>query len=357
MNPKRSEPKVLGILRGRESGFPEDLIRAVESQGRGMIRAEMASIGAEPAERPLPYDLIYDRISHDYPMYHVLLRAAAAHGTYVVPNPFLTAADDKFLGAAVAHRLGIPSPRTVVLPLSGSLMLHDITAHSLRNLRWLDDKAWGAVFDYVGFPAWLKPCSAGGWLGVFKVHSPEEFFRIYNQAIFHGEMIKNDPAADQAVRNWLGRTTVMILQQDIPWERFARCWYIGGEVLVARYTPPRKKDGEVYGKYQDDPGFFGPALYERLRRYVQQVNSVMGYEINTAEFAIRGDEPYLIDFLNFTCDFNPKSIAPFYERCLELVARYLTRCLTDPAARLQAQNRDRAWGLLATGQAAPSARP
>ena len=342
--------KVLGILRGRESGFPEDLLRAVEKAGGGKIRAEMASIGAEPAERPLGYDVIYDRISHDYPMYHVLLKAAAAHGTYVVPNPFLTAADDKFLGAAVASRLGIPSPRTVVLPLSGSMWLHDISEQSLRNLRWIGDREWSEVFDYVGFPAWLKPCSAGGWLGVFKVHGPEELFRVYNEAIFHGEMLRHDPGADHAVRNWLGRTTVMILQQDIPWERFARCWYIGGEVIVARYTPPRKRDGEIYGRYDDDPGYFGAELYERLQRYVQQINSVMGYEINTAEFAIQGDEPYLIDFLNFTCDFNPKSITPFYPRCLDLVTQYLLRCLLDPSARLQASNRDGAWGSLCTGR-------
>ena len=88
------QQKVLGILRGRESIFPEDLIRAVEKVGGGKIRAEMATIGSEPAERPLGYDLIYDRISHDYPMYHVLLKVAAAHGAYVVPNPFLTAADE-----------------------------------------------------------------------------------------------------------------------------------------------------------------------------------------------------------------------------------------------------------------------
>ena len=343
--------KVIGILRGREDDFPADLVRAIGEKGGGAVRAELVEVGAEPAEQALGYDLVYDRISHDYPTFHVLLKAAAAHGTYVVPNPFLTAADDKFLGAAVCARLGIPAPRTVVLPLAGSGWLHDISERSLRNLRWLGQEEWARVFDYVGFPAWLKPCSAGGWLGVFKVHGPEEFFRIYNEAIFHGEMLRHDPAADHAVRNWLGRTTVMILQQDVPWERFARCWYVGGEVIVARYTPPRKRDGEVFGRYEDDPAFFGPELYARLQGYVREVNAAMGYEVNTAEFAIQGDEPYLIDFLNFTCDFNPRSIGPFYPRCLELVADYLVRCALDPAARLQGTNRDGAWGRLTTGRA------
>jgi len=342
--------KTIGILRGREDLFPDDLVRAIEQKGRGAVRAELVQVGGEPAEKGLDFDLIYDRISHDYPMFHVLLKAAAAHGAYVVPNPFLSAVDDKFLGAAVASRLGIPAPRTVVLPLAGSTMLHDISERSLRNLRWLGDEEWSRIFDYVGFPAWLKPCSAGGWLGVFKVHDRQEFFRVYNEAIFHGEMLREDPAADRAVRNWLGRTTVMILQQDVPWERFARCWYIGGEVIVARYTPPRKKDGEVFGRWEDDPAFVGPQLYERLQRYVKQINSVMGYEVNTAEFAIQGEEPYLIDFLNFTCDFNPRSIEPFYPRCLDLVADYLVRCVLDPSARLQATNRKGAWGRLSTGR-------
>ena len=62
----------------------------------------MVTVGAGYLGVPPSYDLIYDRISHDYPYYRYLLKAAVACGTYVIPNPLLWSADDKYLGFTVA---------------------------------------------------------------------------------------------------------------------------------------------------------------------------------------------------------------------------------------------------------------
>jgi hypothetical protein len=79
--------KKIGILRGREDNFPNALVDAINHKGKGEVVAELAIMGAGRLGEPAAYDLIYDRISHDYPYYRYLLKAAVAQGTYVIPNP------------------------------------------------------------------------------------------------------------------------------------------------------------------------------------------------------------------------------------------------------------------------------
>jgi hypothetical protein len=147
--------KKIGILRGREDNFPNALVEAINHKGKGGVVAEMATVGAGILGTSLGYDLIYDRISHDYPYYRYLLKAAVARGAYVIPNPLLWSADDKYLGFTLAAELGLTVPKTAILPIAGSTMLYDITPDSLRNLKYLQHSEWQAIFDYIGFPCWL----------------------------------------------------------------------------------------------------------------------------------------------------------------------------------------------------------
>jgi hypothetical protein len=68
--------KKIGILRGREDNFPNALAEAINHKGNGEVVAEMATMAAGRLGEPPVYDLIYDRISHDYPYYRYLLKAA-----------------------------------------------------------------------------------------------------------------------------------------------------------------------------------------------------------------------------------------------------------------------------------------
>ena len=40
----------------------------------------------------------------------------------------------------------------------------------MRNLEYPLD--WDGIFEYVGFPAFLKPHDGGGWKSVYKVDNP-----------------------------------------------------------------------------------------------------------------------------------------------------------------------------------------
>lgn len=349
--------KKIGVVHGREDNFPNALYEAVARKTKGEIIAEPMRIGAEPLRKKWDYDVILDRISHDYPYYRYILKSAAAEGAYVIPNPFQWSADDKLLGFNIADQLGIPIPKTVILPVAGSTNLYDITAKSLRNLRWMNSDDWKReVFDFVGFPGWLKPASGGGWLAVRKIHDEKEFWYNYNHAVHHDEdkmMVfeadRPDHEASAAIRRWLSRTLIFLYQADIAYQKFARCWYIGGEVIVARFVPPDRVAGQRLGKYEHAPEFFGEKLLADLTRYVRLLNEALGYEINTVEFVIKDDVPYAIDFLNFSCDMDKGSVGDYFaDLAIDKAADYLIACVNDPSRRLQKKNP--IWTKLLTGQ-------
>src|SRR5437762_3369508 len=84
---------------------------------------------------------------------------------------FWWTADDKFFNYALASKLGAAIPSTVILPHNKHP--EGTTDQSMRNLIY--PLNWDEIFSYVGFPAFLKPYSGGGWKHVYNVHSPEEF--------------------------------------------------------------------------------------------------------------------------------------------------------------------------------------
>lgn len=346
----------IGVLHGREDNFPNALREIVAKKTKGEILVERVEIGAVPLRKKWDYDLILDRISHDVPYYRYVLKCAAAEGSYVIPNPFQWSADDKMIGFSLADRLGVPIPRTVLVPSAGSHNLYDITSKSLRNLKWLNPSDWEEIFDFIGFPGWLKPASGGGWLAVKKIHNPDEFWFNFNHEIHHEEqklMVfdseQPDWEANRAIRRWLSRTLVCVYQQDIAFEKFARCWYLGGEVVVARFIPPDRVAGQRLGIYEHNPEYFGKELTEKLTHYVRLLNESLGYEINTTEFVIKDDVPYAIDFLNFACDMDVQSVGPYFaERCIDRVADYLIGCVNDPSTRLQ--RKGSMWTKLLNGE-------
>jgi glutathione synthase/RimK-type ligase-like ATP-grasp enzyme len=86
------------------------------------------------------------------------LKNAAIAGTAVINNPFWWSADDKFFNNALADQLGVPLPKTVILP--SAMHPDDTTSKSFRNLKAPLD--WEGIFNYVGFPAYINPYDVGG---------------------------------------------------------------------------------------------------------------------------------------------------------------------------------------------------
>ena len=108
--------KKIGLLYGMETTFPPALIDRINSRGLDGVLAESALTGGFRIDRPSPYALIIDRISHDIPFYRAYLKNAILHGGQVINNPFWWSADDKFFNYAIGRKLGVAVPKTVMLP-------------------------------------------------------------------------------------------------------------------------------------------------------------------------------------------------------------------------------------------------
>lgn len=270
--------KVIGLLFGMEQSFPPAVVERINSMHAGDVRAEFVKVGAIRMDDLLGYDVILDRISHDIPFYRSMLKVAALGGTRVVNNPFWWSADDKFFNYALMERIGVPVPRTVLLPHKQHPP--GTTSQSMRNLIYPLD--WDTIFAYVGFPAFLKPHAGGGWKHVYKVHSPEEFFAAYDQT---GNLC-------------------MVLQAAVEFTEYYRCYCIGRRWVRAMPYEPRNPHHLRY------VASWTPTL-ERLAQLEDltlKICSALGYDFNTVEFAIAGDVPYAIDFLNPAPDAERTSV-------------------------------------------------
>ena len=136
-----AQPLRIGVLRGREDSLPNTLIDKINGMNTGVVASSLSS-AARRFPSPALYRVILNRIGHEVPYYQVYLKQVSLQGTYVCNNPFMIHVDDKFTGYSLAHKLGIPCPKTVVLPNRENTS--DITAGSLRNLWPIDWEAASA---------------------------------------------------------------------------------------------------------------------------------------------------------------------------------------------------------------------
>jgi len=271
--------KTIGVLYGMEESFPPALVDRINAMGLDDIRAEHLKIGGVTLDEPKRYEVIVDRISHDIPFYRSYLKNAALTGTKVINDPFWWSADDKFFNYALAERLGIAVPRTVLLPHKQHPP--GTTDRSMRNLQYPLD--WDGVFEHVGFPAFLKPHDGGGWKNVYHVHNRDEFFAAYDES----------------------GTLCMTLQAAVRFEEYFRCYVVNRErVHVMRYDP----GAPHHLRYVPGNPPPAPGLAARIEHDAVTLCRALGYDLNTVEFAVENGVPYAIDFMNHAPDAGRESV-------------------------------------------------
>ncbi|HMR81900.1 MAG TPA: hypothetical protein PKE30_02175 [Niabella sp.] len=270
--------KKIGILHGKERSFPNAFVERVNSKNIEGIVAEPVKIDKALQGQPSGYAVIIDRISQDVPFYRTWLKNAALTGTAVINNPFWWSADDKYFNNCLMTQIGVPVPKTAILP--SNEMPDDTTADSFANLSYPLD--WHSIFEEVGFPAYMKPFAGGGWKNVYKLNNMEEFYEKHNET---GQL-------------------VMLLQEEIIFEEYYRCYCIGGKhVRIMPYEPRNPH----HLRYKAD---FAPSE-EKLKEMtdiVLKINKYLGYDFNTVELALRNGVPYAIDFCNPAPDADIASV-------------------------------------------------
>jgi len=314
--------KVIGVLFGMENTFPGALVERINSMEIEGIRAEFVKIGAVEMAKPCGYSVIVDRISHDMPFYRAYLKNAALTGTQIINNPFWWSADDKFFNYALASKLGVAVPRTALIPHKH--FPPEINERSCRNMEY--PMPWQEIFDYVRFPAFLKPHDGGGWRDVFHVHSPEEFFAAYDQT----------------------RDLCMTLQAAVKFKEYFRCYVVGqSEVRIMPYDPKRPHAE----RYVLDPPKYPAKLLARVKADALTLCRALGYDLNTVEFAVEDGIPYAIDFMNPAPDADLYSVGKdSFEWIVDAVAKLAVKRAEKP---LKSELR---WASLLGGEKAVMAK-
>ena len=270
----------VGLLTGREWSFPPAFIAEVARRDAG-VEVEYVKLGGTSMDEPVPYAVIFDRISHEVPYYRTYLKHAVLQGCTVVNNPFMWSADDKLFDASLATKLGVASPKTIVLPNREYVpgIHHE---ESLTNLKYPLD--WNAIAEFIGMPCILKDAHGGGWKEVYVCRSLDELIHNYDSS---------------------GLLT-MIVQEFIEWDQFIRCLSLGQrDVLPMKYDPKERR-------YLVEHDHLSPQLGKRIVDDSLTLMRALGYDMCSLEFAVRDGIPYAIDFMNPAPDMDLNSLTPHY---------------------------------------------
>ncbi len=295
-----------------ERSFPEAFVERINKAGLKDIKAEPVVIDMVQQGVGDDYAVIIDRISQDVPFYRAYLKNAAISGTAVLNNPFWWSADEKFFNNALAVKLGVPVPKTVLLPSHERPT--DTSDASFANLKF--PLSWEKIFQHIGFPAYMKPHAGGGWKSVYKLNNMDEFFKSYSET----------------------SQLVMMLQEEIVFEDYFRCYCLGRkDVRIMQYEPRNPH----HLRYQSNNGPASAKLLKRVHDYVLLLCNALGYDFNTVEMAVRNGIPYAIDFCNPAPDAEVTSVG---QENFEWVVEHAAKMAIERAQAQKPGKDNLTWG-------------
>ncbi len=260
--------KKIGVLFGAEKSFPIELIKYINDK-KSDAKASSILIGAVRNNDKANFDLIYDRISHFVPMYQSYLKMAMYNGTKVINNPNSNCIDNNFFQTVFAKKNKLKVPKTVLLP--SKEIPEGINSEHLHNLMYPIN--WDEVFDYIGFPAILKPNKGYNLFNAYKIYNQSEFFSTYD----------------------LTSTNTMILQENIQYDEYYRAFTIGkNEVRIVEYNPIKP----IHLRYNKEETTINSKLKKEISKVALLIADFFELYFNTVEFAVKDNVPFIINFLN-----------------------------------------------------------
>ena len=314
--------KKIGILHGMERSFPEAFVEYINKMGLKNIKAEPVIIDMVSQAEPTEYAVIIDRISQDVPFYRAYLKNAAMSGTAVINNPFWWSADEKFFNNALAVNLGVPVPKTVILPSHERPT--DTSDSSFSNLKF--PLSWEKIFAHIGWPAYMKPHAGGGWKSVYKLNNQDDFFKAYSETA----------------------QLVMMLQEEIIFEDYFRCYCLDRKYVRIMQYEPRNPH---HLRYQSSNGPASEKLLKTVHNYVLDLCNALGYDFNTVEMAVRDGVPYAIDFCNPAPDADFKSVG---QENFEWVVEHASKMAIEKAQSQKPGKDNLTWGTFVRNSIATS---
>ena len=301
----------IGLSLGADLCWPaayEDLVSRLdldlEIDGEA-VRFEVERVTVEPFDLQYTpkYAVVIDRLTHWFAISREWIKKIALmDGVYVFNNPWAIQSMEKHTSYAAMMRLGMPIPRTWLVPPKDYADEGD-TKVTIRRYNKLFDL--GKVGEAVGYPAFLKPYDGGGWVGVTRVKNAEELHAAYDKS---GTRVHHLQAAVEG------------------WDRFIRGIGVGPQVMLVRYDP----DAPLHGRYVPDAAPLEGEDAWRARAITKTINAFFRWDFNSCEMLrVPGEGSSVlhpIDFANACPDSQVNSIHYYFPQLVLSLLRWSVFC-------------------------------
>ena len=242
---------------------------------------ERVSLRPFALEQGCKYDVVVDRLTHWFALQREWIKKGVLmDDLYVYNNPWSVQSYEKHSSYCAMTALGMPIPRTVMLPQKDYDEASDLD-YTLQNYAHLFEL--GPIGDDLGYPSFLKPFDGGGWRGVSKVDDADGLTKAYDES----------------------GTDLMHLQEAVKgFDVFVRAVGIGPQVRVMRYDP----DQPLHERYRVDKEFVDDEARSLIEDTCLTINTFFGWDFNSCEMLRRDGVFYPIDFANPCPDSQVNSI-------------------------------------------------
>jgi glutathione synthase/RimK-type ligase-like ATP-grasp enzyme len=212
-------------------------------------------------------------------------------------------------------KIGVPLPKTVLLPSSSRPA--ETSETSFRNMKFPLD--WDYIFDYVGFPCYMKPHDGGGWRSVYRCTDREDLWKKLSET---GEL-------------------VMMVQEEIVFDDYYRVYCLGQKYVHIMPYEPRNPHHLRYATEHQTQGAQRKKLLKTITDLTLKMNKALGYDFNTVEFAVRDGIPYAIDFCNPAPDADRNSVG---EENFAWIVEHAAKLAIEKANEYVPGKTNIAWG-------------
>jgi len=251
--------------------------------GKQTVDFSCERVGLEPfaLSRGCKYDVVIDRLTHWFTLQREWIKKGVLmDDLYVYNNPWSVQSYEKHSSYCAMSALGMPIPKTVMLPQKSYGDLTDLD-HTLQSYARLFDL--GPIGEDLGYPSFLKPFDGGGWRGVSKVDDLDGLNKAYDES----------------------GTDLMHLQEAVHgFDVFVRAVGIGPQVRVMKYDP----DQPLHERYRVDQDFLDDDARQLVEDTCLTINTFFGWDFNSCEMLRRDGVFYPIDFANPCPDSQVNSI-------------------------------------------------
>ncbi|MEM6453705.1 MAG: hypothetical protein AAF772_01285 [Acidobacteriota bacterium] len=297
----------IGLSLGADVDWPicyEEIVRRLKlniPHGGDTLSFEVERLTIEPydLQQPCSYSLVIDRLTH---WYHTsrewIKKAIILDDLYVLNNPWTVQSMEKQTSYAAMMRLGLPVPRTWMVPPKDYDHHDDLKPTLQRYAKLFDIREVG---ESLGYPLFMKPYDGGGWRGVNKIDDDRMLNKAYEES----------------------GTLVMHLQQAVPnYDLFVRCIGLGPQINIVHYDPT----APLHDRYKVDFFFVDGEESQLLRDMTLTINAFFGWDFNSCEALRSAGTFYPIDFANACPDSQVTSLHYHFPWLLRALVRWTLFC-------------------------------